>query len=516
MKIVIYFVTLRKITLNVLALIRLVSFSSRVSRPIDFQKNFSHANLARNTGHKGYLLVLVLVFGAVFFLMIVSFTGYVVTERQVQRAAYDKERALEIAEAGLNYYKWFLAHNPGDITNGTGEGGPYVHVYTDPESGDIGEFSLEVASSTFCGDTYAVDINSTGYTYDDPDKERTIYGRYAQPTVAEYAYIIGSNVWAGEDRTIIGPYHSSGIIRMDGTNNSTVTSEQEEWVCDDDELPCDPYNDGDTVPAVYGDGPNSDLWTFPSTPINFTGFTLDLDDMENKAENAGGIHLGDSDDYGYRLSFQGDGTVDVYVVDTTYSYQGYTSENGWQSERNVIDDDDFLATYTISPECPLIYVEDKVWLEGTVNGRVTVAAANLDEAGVDPSMILNGNITYADDDSGLLAIAESDVLVGLAVPNDMELNGIFISQNGRFGRNHYDSSLPSYLDAYRYRDSLTIHGTIVSSGRVGTKWVYSGGSWASGFDTRYNSYDRDLVDDPPPLTPETSDDYQFVEWREVE
>lgn len=464
----------------------------------------------------GYLLVLVLVFGAVFFLMVVSFTGYVVTQRKVQEAAYNKERALEIAEAGLNYYKWFLAHNPGDTQNGTGQPGPYVHTYADPEGDDIGEFSLDIASSTLCGDTYAVDIRSTGRTYDSPNLTRTVYGRYALPTVAEYAYIIGSNVWAGEDRTIIGPYHSSGIIRMDGTNNSTVTSEQEDWVCDGS-LPCDPDPTGTTLDAVYGDGPNSDLWTFPSTPINFTGFTLDLDDMQDKAENEGGVFLGDSGDYGYRLNFQDDGTVDVYVVDRTYSYQGYTSENGWQYERHAIRDDDFYATYTIPTQCPLIFVEDKVWLEGEVNGKVTVAAANLDDVGVDPSIILNDDVTYATDDSGLLAIAESDVLVGLAVPDDMEVNGIFIAQNGRFGRNHYtEYYLPSNLDQYERRNSLTINGTIVSQGRVGTKWVNGSGNYISGFETRYNSYDRDLVSDPPPLTPETSDDYQFIEWREEE
>ena len=52
-----------------------------------------------NTNHikqkkAGFLLVLVLVFGAIFFGMIVAFTGYVVTQRQSQEAAYNKERAL--------------------------------------------------------------------------------------------------------------------------------------------------------------------------------------------------------------------------------------------------------------------------------------------------------------------------------------------------------------------------------------------------------------------------------------
>jgi len=480
--------------------------------------------------HKGFLVVLVLVFGAIFFGIVVAFTGYVVTQRQAQEASYNRERALEIAEAGLNYYKWYLAHYPGDTTNGTGEAGPYVHTYADPEGEDIGEFSLEITSSTSCGDVYAIDIYSTGYTYDAPNKTRTVYGRYAQPTVSEYAYIINSNVWAGADRTIVGPYHSNGIVRMDGTNNSTVTSGQESWVCDGS-LPCTPYSNGTTLDAVYGDGDGNDLWYFPSTPINFTGLTVDLAAMQDKAENGGGIYIGPSGQYGYRLHFNADGTVDVYSVDQTYSYKGYTTEYGWQTEENVIEDDDFSSTHTIPADCPLIFVEDKVWLEGEVSGRVTVAAADVDTPGKDPSAILNGSITYADDNSGLLAIAEKDMLVGLVVPDDMELNGIFIAQTGRFGRNHYSTSyLPSYCAQYVWifcvnwntlfaeyikRDTLTMAGTIVSNGRVGTQWT-SNGIYSSGFETRYNAYDRGLVSEPPPLTPETSDTYQFIEWREEE
>lgn len=472
----------------------------------------------RNATQGGYLLVLILVFGSIFFLMAVSFVGYFITQHQLVMHKIERELALDIAEAGLDYYKWYLAHYPDDTTNGTTTPGPYVHTYADPEGGTIGEFSLDIASSTACGDVYAIDITSTGYTYKNPDSKRIVYGRYARPTVSEFAYIINSNVWAGSDRTIIGPYHSNGIIRMDGTNNSTVTSGQENWVCDGS-LPCTPYANGTTLDAVYGDGPNSDLWTFPSTPINFTGLTVDLADMQNKAEFGGGIHLGDSGDYGYRISFQSDGTIDVYVVDSTYSYWGYSTEDGWVTERHVINDDDYLATYNIPPECSVIFVEDKVWLEGVVNGKVTIAAADIDTAGVDPTIILNNDITYANEDSGLLAIAEEDVLVGLVVPNNMELSGIFVAQNGHFGRNHYKTSgtedVLSSHDGYVNRNSLTMYGTIVSNGRVGTKWNCSG-VYCSGFNTRYNSYDRDLVAEPPPLTPETSDTYRFIEWREVE
>lgn len=469
-------------------------------------------------------MVLILIFGAIFLTMITAFVAYVVTQHKVLVLNYNKERALDIAEAGLNYYKWFLAHNPDDMQNGTGLPGPYIGVYEDPEDGPIGEYSLEIASSTACGEVYAVDIYSTGNTYAEPDAGRRVYGRYARPTVAEYAYIINSSVWAGADRTIIGPYHSNGGIRMDGTNNSTVTSGQETWSCTSSFgcSPSQPNADG-----VLGSGPNSDLWSFPSTPINFTGLSVDLSAMQSKAQTGGGRYIGPSGagKFGYRIRFNSAGTISVYMVDSTVSHLGYTIDDGWQTERNVINTQHLVGTYTIPKSCSVIFVEDKVWLEGVVNGKVTIAAADVDTAGVDRSMILNDNITYATATSGLLAIAEEDVLIGLDVPDTMTLNGIFVAQNGRFGRNHYctyncdpsrsgSEAVPGAYTSDVQQVSLTVNGTIVSNGREGTKWT-SSGVFTSGFNTRFNSYDRDLVADPPPLTPEVSDTYQFIEWREM-
>jgi len=464
----------------------------------------------RPAKEKGALLVLVLVFGTIFFLIVVAFMGFVVTQARQQTQTVEKEQALAVAEAGLNYAKWYLAHYPGDTTFGT-TSVPVVMPYEDSESGFIGDFSLTVASTSFCGKVASIDIYSTGYTYNSPQLQRTIYGRYAQPTVAEFAYIINSNVWAGADRIITGPYHSNGVIRMDGTNNSTVTSGQENWTCDSSVMPCTPGANGSTVNGVYGDGPNYSLWNFPSTPINFTGLVLDLAQMKVKAQTGGGVYIGDSNRAGYRIRFRSNGTFDLYLV---RSKENEPNGNAYGYHMNKIKNAQFQGNYTIPASCPLIFVEDNLWIDGVINGKVTVAAADLDTTGVNPTVVLQDNITYNATSSGLLAIAELDMLVGFDVPTDMTLNGIFMAQTGKFGRNHYNpDDIPNAWDQYVLRNSLTINGTVVSNGRVGTKWTCNG-VYCSGFNTRVNSYDRDLVNDPPPLTPATSDDYKFIEWRE--
>jgi hypothetical protein len=451
---------------------------------------FSSTKPTQSKQEQGFFLILVLVLGSVFFAITSAFIGYVVTQSQIVTQRTLLDQSVEIAEAGLNYYKWFLAHFPNDITNGTGAAGPYVEPYYDPEDGLIGEFSLDIASTTFCGDVASIEVSSTGYTLEDPTLTRTITARYAQPTVAEYAFIINANVWAGADRTIVGPYHSNQGIRMDGTNQSTVTSGLTDWTCTGS-FGCSPSQTVDGVFTTTGNA-NSSLFAFPSSPINFADLTIDLVNMKDRAQNNGGWFFGNSGggNEGYRLVFNGDGTFTLYTVEDTVTHWGYTTAGGWQEEDNIIDTESAGTTYTIDSECPLIYVEDRVWLEGTLDQKVTLAVADTTSPSENPDIILEGNITYNDpDEDGLLAIAENNVLLGVTVPDDMNVNGIYVAQDGRYGRNMYCDpafdqytypcwrnfgywqwvGLPGGYVNFATRNSLTANGTVVSNGRVGTK-----------------------------------------------
>lgn len=469
----------------------------------------------RNKKQDGYLLVLVLVFGSIFFVLISGFIGFVISQNQLVNFRYEQQRATEIAEAGLNYYKWYLSHYPDDVTDGTGLPGPYVHVYSDPEDGAIGEFSLQISSSTYCGSIASIDVTSSGHTYANPSAGSVVSARYARPTVAEYSFITNGGVWYGSDRVITGPVHSNNGIRMDGSHNSFVGSGQSDWSCTSS-YGCNPTQ---TVDGVYTTSGNATpgLFTFPVSPVDFGGITLDLSEMKTRAQNNGGIYYGPTSDYGYHVIFNGDGTITVRRVTSAYNYRSYSSNQGWHyGERNHINNETYVSTETIDSDCPLLYFEDKVWLEGEITQKVTLAAADLN-SGSETNIVLGGNITYANgSDAGLLAIAEDDVDVGLSVPDDMTANGIYIAQNGRFGRNHYSTwYLPWYLDPYVCRNSLTRFGSVVSNGRVGTKWTGGNycGSYSSGFSLRTTSFDQNQIDNPPPLTPETSDVYSFDDWR---
>ncbi len=468
----------------------------------------------------GYLMILVLVFGAIFFTIISSFTVFIVTQSRLIAQRVELETAGQIAEAGLNYYKWYLAHYPNDVTNGTGLPGPYVGVYSDPEGGPIGEYSLSIASTTYCGDVASIRVTSVGYTYEMPDVRRTMTARYTKPTVADYAFILNSNVWAGADRVVNGPYHSNGGIRFDGTNNGSVTSGQTTWTCNSS-YGCSPSGNRNGVFTTTGN-PNTALFDYPATNIDFNGITVDLSQMKTKAQNNGGLYIppAGGTNAGYRITFNSNNTITVRRVTSTVLHRGNATgvSTDWTDERNIPNGTTLVGTYPISTTCPLIYVEDKVWLEGTVASKVAIAAAS--DTATDPSMILQGNITYTSaTSSGLLAIAEQDVLIGVNVPEDMYINGIFIAKNGKYGRNLYcgtgvsgcsGNNLPAGYGSFAALNSENFNGTIVSNGRVGTQWTNG-----SGFDTRYNTYDRNLVDNPPPLIPSTSDDYEFSDWQDA-
>lgn len=458
---------------------------------------------------EGYLLVLVLVFGGIFVTIITAFVGYVINQNQVINFRVEQQKATDIAEAGLNYYKWYLSHFPGDVTNGTTTPGPYVHTYSDPEGSTIGEFSLDIASSTYCGDISYIDIAATGHTYVNPEAVATVRGRYSRPSIASYSFISNSGVYYGASGNVSGPLHSNQGIRMEATHNSIVSSGQTSWSCDST-YGCSPTQ---TVAGVYSNGTSSTpaLFSFPVAPIDFGGISLNLANMQDKAQNSGGLYFGPSGKAGYHVIFLPGSRVEVRRVN---SKQNEPNGVAWGYYMNILNGTSLIGTYDIDPNCPVIFIEDQVWLEGQVEGKVAIAAADVDTPGVDPSIILNNNITYVNSDSGLLAVAEYDMLIGLKIPTNLALNGIFVAQTGYFGRNNYNySNFPAAWTSYRVRNSLTVNGTIVTNGRSSNTYT-SGGVVKSGFLTRNYSYDTSQIYNPPPYTPATSDVYSFFNWQQ--
>ena len=460
-------------------------------------------------------MLTVIVFGSILLTVLGALSSFVLTENKLQSTSTSESRGLAIAEAGLEYYRWHLAHFPSDLQNGTGHAGPYSIPYDDPEGGQTGTITLGVTGNTACGQTTSIDIRSTGTPNENTGAARTVVARYARPTVAQYSYVLNSTVWAGSDRVISGPYHSNGGIRMDGTANAPVTSSLSSWLCTSS-FGCSPNQ---TKSGVWGAGPNQSLWNYPVPQVDFAGMAADFTNLKTNAV-ASGIYLpryssGNSNQSnywrGYHLIFNGNGTVTVRRVSATTSLSSTPINPADTTDRTLISTEAFYATYTIPATCGLIFVEDNVWVEGVVDSKVTLVVANVTTTGVTPNAMLPNNITYGatDGTDGLTLIAENNVLITPNAPTNMNISGVFIAQGGAFGRNLY--SCPG---TYEPKGTLTILGTTVSNLRTGTKWVNGCGWSDAGYQTRIDAFDRKLSTNPPPFTPNTSTDFEFVDWRQ--
>lgn len=141
----------------------------------------------------------------------------------------------------------------------------------------------------------------------------------------------------------------------------------------------------------------------------------------------------------------------------------------------------------------VIYASGNVRVQGTVDGRVTIAAGNRLYIDDNIRYERNPRTTQSDDLLGL--VAESDILVSdnAANNNHCEIDACIFSRDGSFKAENYNTRPVS--------GELRILGSIVQDtrGAVGT---FSGSTLMSGFSKRYR-YDDRLADPAfrPPFYP---------------
>ena len=117
------------------------------------------ARMVPMRGMRGVTTLMVIVFMGIFLLILSAVTGFALEEAKYGNATVDREQALDSAEAGLEYYRSFLAYFPNNITNGTGKAGPYTYTINDPETGlPVGNASVSVVGNTQCGVIQSIDI----------------------------------------------------------------------------------------------------------------------------------------------------------------------------------------------------------------------------------------------------------------------------------------------------------------------------------------------------------------------
>ncbi len=448
---------------------------------------------------KGSLVIFVLIFGGVFLISFGGILSFLLLQYKfsLEKAAY--EESLHIAEAGIDFAKWHINHWPDDFSfSGT-------YSYKNASGDTIGYYQLSIEEETACSP--GIKIISTGWTNDFPNKKRSIKITLMKTSIASYAFLSNSNIWFGENETVKGPFHSNGGIRMDGSQNALSTSAKDTYLCGE-EHGCSPPQE---KPGIWGEGDGQDLglWKFPVSSIDFDSISNDLAYLKDEAQ-AKGIYL-PNQGLGYYLHFNSDGTIDVYKIKKLkQKVWGYNGDD-WVYEANDFDTIELYTTYSLPLNCGPIFIEDNVWIDGTVNGRATVVAAKLPETpNTMKKIIINGNIDYEGVNSVLGLIAQKDIIIPLYAPDDLTVKAAMMAQNGRIIRYYY----PWWYDPYNLRNSISIEGSIVTNKIWTFTWVDEEEEVISGYKNTEMSYRASLTYNPPPYFPAIGD-YRVLKWEEI-
>ena len=465
-------------------------------------------------GVRGEILIQTIVFASVAILILASLINWANLNLKAARYAENREAALQIAEAGIDYYRWHLAHSSQDYQDGTGAPGPYTHIFTDKDGNAIGKFILTIIPPPI-GSTLVV-IASEGRLDADSTVKRTIRTQLGIPSWAKYAWALNSFVNFGTAAEVFGEIYSNEGIRFDGLAHNLVSSAKTDFDDPDHgggnefgvhthKSPADPL-----PPAVMPIRPDVFMAgrTLSVPALDFSGLTSDLSQLKTKAQ-AGGLYFSSSGAQGYNVILKTNDTLDLYKVTGLVVAPGSCASDSPGKNTWSIASQTLVGNYPF-PANGVLFIEDHAWVEGQIDtARVTVVSGRFPENPLTNTTItINNNIRYTNynGSDALGFIAQGNINVGLNSANDIRIDGALIAKNGRIGRYNYSSACgASYI-----RNSLTTYGSLATNQRPA---FYYG---TSGYLARIYNYDASLLYAPPPSFPLTSNQYSTLSWEELE
>lgn len=475
--------------------------------------------------NKGGMLIHVIAFTAIGILALSGIMSWGVASARVARHAEKKEQALQIAEAGIEYYRWHLAHDATDYYDGNGatSTGPYIHDFLDKDGVKVGTYELTISPAA-TGSTI-VNVVSKGKVLDDPSAVRTITTRLAKPSYAKYALVSNAaGTYYGLGDEVFGEIYSNGVVHFDAPakTHNLVTS-MVNWTndasygkvwgasCSGDPTPPTKYTNN-SCPQIFLSGRRVN-----APQISFNELALDLSSLRTKAI-ANGSYRGDSGAKGYLIRLKTNDTYDLYRVDTL------RSKPSWCSNSKGEEDWDLWSVNTMTyisnnpyPEDGIIFIADNLWVDGTIDSARLTIAAGRNAAGVsgkpDANIIINDDVLYTTKDGAdvIGLIAENNIFIGLYSADDLEIDGALIAEKGAVKRLYYNSSCSA---TYYKRNTLRTFGMYVTNKQP--YFVHtSGGVVVSGYASQPARYDGNLLYAPPPSFPLTTDQYQVISWDEI-
>ncbi len=468
----------------------------------------------KNKFKGGSITIEILVFTGIFAILASGFILWSLSMLNWSLRGFHNAQAFDIAEAGIEYYRWHLAHAPTDYQDGTGQPGPYTHNYYDRNGNLLGQFILDITPPP-SGST-VVTVQSTGLVGADATIQKIIVAKFAIASFAQYAIAANDFLRFGPGTEVFGPIMSNGGIHFDGLAHNLVSSAQTTTTDPD-------YNR--TVWGVYTMLSPQD--PYPPTPLpsrpdvfmsgrqigvpalDFTGMTQNLSTLQSLASSSG-VYVTSSRAYGFDLVLNTTSSYAIYKVTALTSPPRYCSnpgQSGWGTWS--IQSESLYKTGPI-PTNGIFFFNDNLWVRGQINNsRVTIASGVFpDNPTTRTSITVNQNLQYTNFNGQdvISLIAQNNINVGLVSNDNLTIDGALIAQNGRIGRYYYSSACGSnYI-----RSTITSYGMLGSNQRYG--FAYTDGT---GYQTRNLIYDGNLLYGPPPSFPLTSGQYNQISWQEI-
>ncbi len=476
----------------------------------------------------------------------------------------NQQKALNIAESGINYYLWHMAHNGQDYRDGQSTPadpdpnlgyGPYKHNYVGSDGKKQGTFTLWVKPESK-GST-VVTVRSIGQVGSDSQNRRVIEAKLGAASFASYGLVADTEFWFGRNETANGPVFSNQGVHMDGKNTDTVGSANARYRPDsryggDGRMHNGVWCDSSVTSPVDCDSRDKSSWHYPMPSVDFNNVASSLCNIKKVAfrEDQSTAGIADQSNAcqqtpstrtagylprlsrwwqatrGYLIELNPDGSYNLSKVTGEYDRAGSYSSA--------------LSTRTIGsniaiPASGVIYAEDNVWVRTNpdFHGRATIAAGRLGSNYYKADINIADDVRYStkDGQDAIGLVAEGNVIIKpYAPPNsssfNFEVDAATLAQNGSV----------TWPEEYRSNPWLCTRGWVNPSqtftfyGSVATRqdwtWNYqsgwcgdakydpSSGYYISGIEHTNTQYDYNLLYAPPPSYPVTGH-YQVLSWREV-
>ncbi len=461
------------------------------------------------TRKSGYFLPLVLTYSVIAFITIGAILTLAYSNFNVVKKQTNSVSALNIAEAGINYYLWHLSHNnldycDGNSCSGPGPFGPYTHQFKDSLGNIVGSYKITITPPANGGTS--VSVRSEGSTSN--LEKRTIVATLGIPSFAQYSFVTNSETWFGSTEQTNGLVHSNAGIHYDGTANGVVSSAIQSYV------PAGCFGgDGQTHNGIWGNGGPTTYWQFPVPQIDFNQLTSDLSKLQIAAITNGILlpTLTNSSNKkthdGYVIQLKG-GTIRVGTVDASQDSGGLNGGCVNHPKYNsIMQTVNWESSDRALPGNGIIYVADNVWVYGTVGSRLTIASGRLpDTQSTNTNIFLQNDITYSAKDGSVALglVSQSDLVVNPNSEDDLEIDAFLLSQKGHVFRPYYPNNI---------KTKISIYGGIGTNSWWTWSWVNGSNQTVSGYQSTISTYDTYLALNPPPQYP-TTGSFAVLSWKE--